>query len=60
MLCALRDLDLDSEEFGETMVVLAEVLRELDSRAAERQLDRLRTRLRLVEPPGEQTDDAGA
>lgn len=53
MLCALRDLDLDSEEFGETMVVLAEVLRELDSRAAERQLRGVRTRLRLVEPPDE-------
>ena len=53
MLCALRDLDLDSEEFGETMVVLAEVLRELDSRAAERQLHGVRTRLRLVEPPDE-------
>ena len=55
MLCALRDLDLDSEEFGETMVVLAEVLRELDSRAAERRLRDARGRLRLVEPPDEPT-----
>jgi hypothetical protein len=53
VLCALRDLDLDSEEFGETMVVLAEVLRELDSRAAERQLRGVRARLRLVEPRDE-------
>ena len=53
MLCALRDLDLDSEEFGETMVVLAEVLRELDSRAAERRLRDARGRLRLVGPPDE-------
>jgi hypothetical protein len=51
VLRGLRELDLDSDEFGETMVVLAEVLRELDDRAAEQQLRRLRSRLRLVDVP---------
>lgn len=48
VLRGLRDLDLDSEEFGETMAVLAEVLTELDAKAADRQLERLRAQLRLV------------
>jgi hypothetical protein len=50
VLLGLRDLDLDSNEFEEAMVVLAEVLSELDGRAAELALRRL-SRLRLVEPP---------
>ena len=48
MLRSLRELDLDSEEFGETMVVLLEVLTELDARAADRRVERLRGQLRLV------------
>jgi hypothetical protein len=54
VLRSLREIDLDSEEFGETMTVLLEVLTELDARAAARQLERLRGQLRLVpleEPP---------
>jgi hypothetical protein len=48
VLRGLRDMDLDSEEFGEAMAVLAEVLTELDARAADRQVERLRGQLRLV------------
>lgn len=54
VLRGLCELDLDSEEFDETMLVLADVLTELDARAADRQIDRLRGQLRLVpieEPP---------
>jgi hypothetical protein len=51
VLRELRELDLDSDEFEEAMLVLAEALGELDSRAAERQLTKLRAQLRLVEPP---------
>ena len=53
VLRGLRDLDLDSEEFGETMLVLAEVLTDLDARAADRQLEKLRGQLRLVPLPDE-------
>ncbi|HEY7733080.1 MAG TPA: hypothetical protein VH950_19535 [Gaiellaceae bacterium] len=53
VLRELRELDLDSAEFEETMLVLAEALTELDSRAAEQQLEKLRAKLRLVEPPDE-------
>lgn len=49
VLRELRELDLDSDEFEEAMLVLAQALTELDSRAAERRLERLRGRLRLVE-----------
>jgi hypothetical protein len=51
VLRELRELDLDSAEFEETMLVLAEALTELDGRAAEQQLEKLRAKLRLVEPP---------
>lgn len=51
VLRELRELDLDSDEFEEAMLVLAEALTELDSRAAEQQLAKLRVQLRLVEPP---------
>jgi hypothetical protein len=53
VLRELRELDLDSDEFEEAMLVLAEALTELDSRAAEQQLARLRTQLRLVQPPAD-------
>jgi hypothetical protein len=53
ILRELRELDLDSAEFEETMLVLAEALTELESRAAAHQLEKLRAKLRLVEPPGE-------
>jgi hypothetical protein len=51
VLRGLGELDLDSAEFEEAMLVLAEALAELDGRAAEQQLERLRSKLRLVEPP---------
>lgn len=53
VLRSLGELDLDSEEFGETMLVLAQVLTELDARAANRQVDLLRGQLRLVPLPDE-------
>lgn len=56
VLRELRELDLDSDEFEEAMLVLAQALTELDGRAAERRLERLRGRLRLVdraEPPAD-------
>jgi hypothetical protein len=48
LLRSLGEMDLDSDEFGETMLVLAEVLTELDARAADRQVELLRGQLRLV------------